>query len=210
MIEKYGNEFTAAAMELYREHLFLLLSAGKLTIESADESPGKSAEEQQEVFEPLILIHEIEPPLLIPDMSIGIDVIPDYVDDELLIFHGYFGLFVYDLKDEKIIFAADLKKAVGTTTIQGSEGVVVRVSADGNIIQLYYYPEQGGTKMSYTIDRRSGKYTYDYYYAPILISPYFSPPEDAYNRFSGATLGELTYTDGRKSWLIFKDWNWAN
>jgi hypothetical protein len=31
-----------------------------------------------------------------------------------------------------------------------------------------------------------------------------------YDRFSGATLGELTYTDGKKSWLIFADWHWAN
>jgi len=73
-------------------------------------------------------------------MSVGTGVISDYIDDERLIFHGYFGFFVYGLKAEKITFAADLEKAVGTTIIQGSEGVAVRVSTDGNIMQLYFYP----------------------------------------------------------------------
>jgi beta-lactamase regulating signal transducer with metallopeptidase domain len=149
----------------------------------------------------------LEPPLLTQDMSVGIGLIPDYADDELLIFHGYFGLFVYDLKTNKITLAVDLKKAVGTTIIQGSEGAAVRVSTDGITIQLYYYPEQGEPKMAYAIDTRTGSYTYGNY---VPISPYFSPPDEMYDRFSGATLGDITYTDGEKSWLIFADWYWAN
>jgi len=146
----------------------------------------------------------LEPPLLAPDMSVG--VIPDYADDELLIFHGYFGLFIYDLKAGKITFAADLQKAVGTTIIQGSEGAAVRVSADGNAMQLFYYPEQGEPKMAYTIDSHAGSYTYGEY-AP--IDPSFSPPDELYGRFSGPTLGELSYTDGQKSFLLFASWDWA-
>jgi len=147
----------------------------------------------------------LEPPLLAPDMSVGVGVFPDYADDELLIFHGYFGLFVYDLDAEKITFAADLEKAVGTRAIQGSEGAAVRVSLDGSTIQLFYYPEQGEPKMAFTIDSRTGNYTYGSY-AP--LSPCFSPAE-MFDRFSGATLGELTYTDGKKSWVIFENWDWA-
>lgn len=134
MLERYGNEFTAAAIELCKKNLPL---AEQLSV--------------------------LEPPLLTPGMSVGVDVIPDYADDDILIFHGYFGLFVYDLKAEKITFAADLKKAVGTTNIQGSEGAAVRVSADGMTIQLYYYSEQGVSEMAYTIDTLTGSYTYDYY-----------------------------------------------
>jgi hypothetical protein len=148
----------------------------------------------------------LEPPLLAPDMSVGVGVIPDYADDELLIFHGYFGLFIYDLKAGKITFAADLQKAVGTTIIQGSEGAAVRVSADGNAMQLFYYPEQGEPKMAYTIDSHTGSYTYGEY-AP--IDPCFSPPDELYGRFSGPTLGELSYTDGQKSFLLFASWDWA-
>jgi hypothetical protein len=149
----------------------------------------------------------LEPPLLTPDMSAGIGVIPDYEDGGILIFHGYFGLFVYDLKAEKITFAADLKKAVGSDIIQGSEGAAVRVSADGNTIQLFYYPEQGEPKMAYTIDARIGSYTYGEY-AP--IDPCFSTPDELYGRFSGSTLGELAYTDGQKSFPLLSDWVWAD
>jgi len=45
-------------------------------------------------------------------MSIIISVISNYVDDEILIFHEYFGLFVYDLKAKKITSAADLKSCM--------------------------------------------------------------------------------------------------
>jgi hypothetical protein len=148
----------------------------------------------------------LEPPLLTPDMSAGIGVIPDYEDGGILIFHGYFGLFVYDLKAEKITFAADLKKAVGSDIIQGSEGAAVRVSADGHTIQLFYYPEQGEPKMAYTIDARTGSYTYGEY-AP--IDPCFSTPDELYGRFSGSTLGELAYTGGQKSFLLLAGWDWA-
>ena len=149
----------------------------------------------------------LEPPFLAPDMSVGVGVIPDYAGSDILVFHGYFGLFIYDLKAEKIAFAADLEKAVGTTVIQGSEGAAVRVSADGNTIQLFYYPEQGEPKMAYTIDARIGSYTYGEY-AP--IDPCFSTPDELYGRFSGSTLGELAYTDGQKSFPLLSDWVWAD
>jgi hypothetical protein len=148
----------------------------------------------------------LEPPFLAPDMSVGVGVIPDYAGSDILVFHGYFGLFIYDLKAEKIAFAADLEKAVGTTVIQGSEGAAVRVSADGNTIQLFYYPEQGEPKMAYTIDSHTGSYTYGEY-AP--IDPCFSPPDELCGRFSGPTLGELSYADGEKSFLLFANWDWA-
>jgi len=39
----------------------------------------------------------------------------------------------------------------------------VRVSSDGITIQLYYYSEHEGLKMAYTVDIRTGSYTYDNY-----------------------------------------------
>lgn len=149
----------------------------------------------------------LEPPLLTREMSVGIGVFPDYADDDILIFHGYFGLFVYDLKAEKITFAADLEKAVGTTIIQGSEGAAVRVSADGNTIQLFFYPEQGEPVMAYTIDSHTGSYNYDHY-APLDAN--FVLTDGMYDRFSFGTLGELTYTDDKNSYFLFSDWDWAN
>ncbi|GEM_PF-1957584 len=147
------------------------------------------------------------PPLLTPDMSTGVDVIPDYVDDEVLVFHGYFGLFIYDLKEEKIIFAADLEKAVGTTNIQGDNGAAVRVSADGKTVQLYSYSINGESDMAYFIDTHTGEYTYEEN-SPVF--PAYSLPAGMYDLFSGVTLGELTCNYGNKSRLIFANWNWAD
>ncbi len=295
MLERYGNEFTAAAMELYKKNVTLIRTIGQvstaytleeelghtairevaellmtellneLKIEQDDRSftitewknlkvnadrmydawlvTGEVDVRYEGILSPIgysddvpegkyvtvslgdrYLKHEngmyilslsagkqeaiLTPPLLTPDMNIGIGVIPDYISDDILIFHGYFGLFVYDLKSEEITFAADLEKAVGTTAIQGSEGAAVRVSADGNTIQLYFYPEQGEPLMAYTINSRTGKYDYGYY-AP--LEEYSDTASLMYDRFSNQwTLGELTYTDGKNSYLLFKNWDWAD
>jgi len=60
--------------------------------------------------------------------------------------------------------------------------------------------------MAYTIDSHTGSYTYGEY-AP--IDPCFSPPDELCGRYSGPTLGELSYTDGEKSRLLFANWDWA-
>ncbi len=149
----------------------------------------------------------LEPPSLSQDMSVGVGVVIDYVDDELLVFHGYFGLFGYDLKKQRITFAVDLKKAVGTTIIQGSEGAAVRVSADGTAVQLFFYSEHGDPKKAYSIDPHTAECTYGDY---VPLSRCFAPTDKAHDRISHGTLGEITYTDGRNTWVLFSDWDWAN
>lgn len=190
MLDKYGNKFTAAAMELYEINKYNLKD---------NNSSQREESSRREKIPPLVIPH------LTQDMSVGVEVIPDYIDDKRLIFHGYFGLFVYDLSAEEITLAVDIEKAVGTTQIQGSEGAAVRVNKDGTLIQLYYYSEQGDPEMAYYIDPSAGDCSYDKY-SP--ISDAFSLPADFNGRFTGATLGELTFTDGEKSWLIFKDKDW--
>ena len=56
---------------------------------------------------------------------------------------------VYDLRESKVTFAADLEKALGTTSIQGSEGVGVSVSADGGTVQLYFHPDPAKREPDY-------------------------------------------------------------
>ncbi|WP_052693632.1 hypothetical protein [Desulfosporosinus sp. I2] len=59
---------------------------------------------QQEVLEPTA-------PEWSPEQSIDTVGIPelDYASDDIVIFHGYFGLFVYDLDSQQIIRSLDLK-----------------------------------------------------------------------------------------------------
>ncbi len=77
------------------------------------------------------------PPVLSVEMDLGIGMPElDYASDDIVIFHGYFGLFVYDLNSGKIIRSVDLKP-IGCTAMQGDDYCDVTVSADGKTVQLH-------------------------------------------------------------------------
>ncbi len=61
--------------------------------------------------------------------------IPDYVSDEIIIFHASRGLFVYDIEQRRIIQSLDLID-IDCTATQGDNYCDVSVSKDGNIIYL--------------------------------------------------------------------------
>ena len=70
-------------------------------------------------------------PKLSPGQTIGVGMPElDYADDNIVIFHGYFGLFVYDLETQKIIRSLDLEP-IGCQQTQGSDACEVTVSVDG-------------------------------------------------------------------------------
>ncbi|WP_146953630.1 hypothetical protein [Alkalibaculum bacchi] len=73
-----------------------------------------------------------------PEQNIDTVGIPElnYASDDIVIFHGYFGLFVYDLDKQQIIRSLDLK-SLNCATIQGDDYCEVTVSTDGNTIQLH-------------------------------------------------------------------------
>lgn len=103
-------------------------------------------------------------PWLEADTPIGIGVDTDYADETYVVFHGYFGLFVYDLQQEKFTCALDLGAATGSTLIQGGLGnrVSVRNDEDGLKIMLTYYNsmQNGLSPLSYFIDAASGEITF--------------------------------------------------
>lgn len=76
------------------------------------------------------------PKLNIQDI-IGTDMADiDYASYDKVIFHGYFGLFVYDLNTQSIIRSLDLK-SINCSYTQGDSYCNVEVSSDGNIVQLH-------------------------------------------------------------------------
>ena len=67
----------------------------------------------------------------------GADMVTlDFASEDRMIFHGYFGLFVYDLDEEEIIHSLDLK-SIGCNFTQGDSYCEVSVSQEGDIIQLH-------------------------------------------------------------------------
>ncbi|MGF0109181.1 hypothetical protein [Clostridium sp. SGI.024] len=68
---------------------------------------------------------------------IGVDVATlNYASEDRIVFHGNFGLFIYDLNREKIIRGIDVK-SIGCGSTQGDNVCIVSVSKDGNIISLH-------------------------------------------------------------------------
>ena len=60
----------------------------------------------------------------------------DYASEEQVIFHGYFGLFVYDLNTETIVRSINLKE-IGCEMTQGDAYCEVSVNQEGKIVQLH-------------------------------------------------------------------------
>ena len=86
-----------------------------------------------------VAMEEIE--VIIPtidlSMNLGADgAMLDYADGNIVIFHGYFGLFVYDLNIQKFVRAVDLE-AIGCNYTQGDNYCEVSVSEDGTTVYLH-------------------------------------------------------------------------
>ncbi len=113
----------------------------------AGQSPGEpSAEEDGEggsSVEFRVLYEEISCP--VPEQtgytSLGADgAILDSVDGETVIFHGYFGLYVYSVSAGEIVGAVDLR-VLGCGATQGDNACQVLVGKNGS--KVYFYPMGG-------------------------------------------------------------------
>jgi bla regulator protein blaR1 len=80
---------------------------------------------------------KISTPTIDLEANLGADgVLLDYADDNIVIFHGYFGLFVYDLHNQKLVRAVDLSP-IGCNYTQGDNYCEVVVSDDGAFVYLH-------------------------------------------------------------------------
>jgi hypothetical protein len=144
----------------------------------------------------------------------------DYASKDIVIFHGYFGLFVYDLNNSKIIRSLDLK-SINCSATQGDSYCEVEISNDGNTVQLhemnnkkmyvYSVPDNTLHEMNYSqmkdsfeshlvdikeaMGKRNGALSH---YAVKLES-------GEYGYLIGdGTLGTLEYVCGDKRYSLFK------
>ena len=100
-------------------------------------------------------MEEVE--VTIPTIDLGANLgadgaILDYADGEMVVFHGYFGLFVYDLNIQKFVRAVDLE-AIGCNYTQGDNYCEVSVSEDGTTVYLHPLSESD----MYVFDIPSGR-----------------------------------------------------
>ncbi|MEG0502442.1 MAG: hypothetical protein RR525_09500, partial [Cellulosilyticaceae bacterium] len=147
----------------------------------------------------------IEPlpiPILTKDMSTGVGILSDYESDDIIIFHGYFGVFVYDLKSKKMILAIDLEKTLGTNQMQGSPYVNVVVNQDGSEMILYLDDtSEEIEQMAYYINTLDGSYSYKKYESFDKSAEYGDS-----QKYSGDTIESISYTSGAHTYNIFEGW----
>ncbi len=116
----------------------------------------------------------------------GVDMAElDYASDDIVIFHGYFGLFVYDIHTQKISRSLDLKP-IGCSDTQGDNYCEVTVSPDGNTVLLH--PVSSENMYVYTVSEHT------------LQETSFEARSDSFNNFvpidtvvASSVLGGCSY-----------------
>ncbi len=79
----------------------------------------------------------VTPPKIQRNTNLGADApVLDYAGNDIIIFHGYFGLFVYSIDTRSMIGAMDLK-SIGCDSTQGDNYCEVNVSSDGTSVYLH-------------------------------------------------------------------------
>lgn len=158
-----------------------------------------------------------------PEQSIDIVGIPelDYASDDIVIFHGYFGLFVYDLDSRQIIRSLDLEP-LKCAAIQGGDYSEVTVSTDGNTVQLhrlssenmYVYTVSDNTLWETTYERMNDRFGSNFVPIEDVVDSRnlgnysynavrFDTGEYGYLHISDWTLGTLTYVRGDMVYALF-------
>ena len=166
----------------------------------------------------------IEPtaPELSFEQTVGVDMVElDYASDNIVIFHDYFGLFVYDLNSLQIMRSLDLKP-LNCNQTQGDNYCDVSVSMDGNTVQLH--PMSSENMFIYTISdntlqeiaHKTMNNPFGSQFASIVdvinstklgnyshLAVLFDTGEYGYLHTEDGTIGALSYVRGDKVFRLF-------
>lgn len=101
----------------------------------------------------------ITPAVVTEDTIVGANGVKlDYADYEMIIFHDWCGLFVYSLKEQRIIEGIDLA-SIGCDATQGDNYCIIKVAADASKVYMNPYAKNE----LYIYDRKEGKLTKEEY-----------------------------------------------
>lgn len=126
-----------------------------------------------------------------------------YADIHKFIFGGYYGLFVYDMEQKKVVRGVDLR-AIGCDATQGDSACEIQVTEDGSLVFLhpmnqsqmfvYHVGDNVITKENYDLD---GYNLYQNLYTGKLQGKYASYEADGDIHYvvlvNDTTIGELGY-----------------
>lgn len=86
---------------------------------------------------------ELEPPVLELGMVMGSDGVQlDYADEDRIIFHDWFGMFVYDMEVKQFVGAVNLAQ-IGCSYTQGDNACEVWAASDGGTVYLHPAQDEG-------------------------------------------------------------------
>ena len=159
-------------------------------------------------------------PKLSLEQVLGADMpILDYASDDIVIFHDYFGLFIYDLNKRQIIRSIDLKP-LNCHQTQGSNYCDVSVSLDGKTVNLH--PMESKNMYIYTVsshtlqeapyqkmEKRFTSVSIEGVIDPAKLGSYsysaakFDTGEYGYLHTSDWTVGTLSYVRGDMIYPLF-------
>lgn len=156
--------------------------------------------------------------------SLGADgAILDYADEKTVIFHGYFGLYVYSVAERELVGAVDLQ-ALGCGATQGDNTCQVLVNKGGS--KVYFYPlsgmdiaeryvgdteaesdgeEKGQTLACYVYEVSSGKLR-------VMTNSLWQPAQfysrDGISTLTGEELSGSQDTSREVSWDVCREASW--
>lgn len=153
----------------------------------------------------------ITTPKVEPTMQLGADgAILDYADGDIVIFHGYFGLFVFSTQRGEMIGAIDLAD-IGCEKTQGDNACEVSVAKDGTSVYLhpmsekdmyvYQVMEQTLWKEPYSLN---GLELFDSFSDGNMVE--LANGYDGYLSSADGSIGELCYIQGDMLFLLFEDY----
>ncbi len=132
--------------------------------------------------------------------SEGVGSIVDYVSEDRLVFHGYYGLCVYDLEQSQLLCRVDFTQTLGYNQIQGGYHVVVEISADGGTALCHVTGDvdESARTRAVRVDLQTGKAIAETY-TPLADT---RAPIGVELRQTGASLCTLQYSDGAHTWNL--------
>ncbi len=166
-------------------------------------------------------VEGLEPvsPKLTRTQITGVDMAElNYASDDIVIFHDYFGLFVYDIHTQQISRSLDLKP-IGCADTQGDNYCEVTVSQDGNTILLHpvYAVSEDTlqeTKFEASSDRFKSFVPIETFIDSSVMGNYshlaveFNSGEYGYLYTSDGTLDTLSYVREGTVYRLFDKYDW--